>query len=131
MNDKDIRWKQRFQNFEKAVNNLKEATGIISPSDVESAGIIQFFEVAFELAWKTLKDYLNDLGYDIKAPRETIKQAFQDDIIEDGEVWIEMLETRNLVSHTYDEETIESAIENIRSKFYPKLEELRLWLKQK
>lgn len=130
MSTQDTHWKQRLQNFNGAVENLEKALQISNPSDVERAGIIQFFEIAFELAWKTTKDYLNETGYDIKNPRDTIKQAFQDGVIENGHIWIEMLEARNVFSHTYDEETAEAAVEKIRTKFFPHIRQVHLWLKK-
>jgi nucleotidyltransferase substrate binding protein (TIGR01987 family) len=73
----DIRWIQRFSNFERAFLLLKEALKIEHPSIVERAGLIQFFEMAFELSWKLLKDYEETEGFIVKTPREAIKQAFQ------------------------------------------------------
>ena len=79
----DVRWKQRLQNFGKAFNHLKSAIQINNPDIVQKAGIIQFFEMSFELAWNTMKDYLQDQGYpDIKSPKESIKKAFEIGFIE-------------------------------------------------
>jgi nucleotidyltransferase substrate binding protein (TIGR01987 family) len=131
MDKKDIRWKQRYQNFEKAINNLKEAVQIDNPSEVERAGVIQFYEIAFELAWKTIKDYLNESGYDVKTPRDSIKQAFQIDIIENGHAWIDMLEKRNELTHTYDEEMAELALTKISNEYMPHLLQVFEVLKNK
>lgn len=87
-------------------------------------GIIQFYEMAFELAWKLMKDYLSDLGFDIKSPRAAIKQAFQSEIITDGHTWIDALEDRNLTTHTYDEEVAKLVIEKIRNNYYQLLNSL-------
>ncbi|KIO63427.1 hypothetical protein B4064_3258 [Caldibacillus thermoamylovorans] len=65
--------------------------------------LFNFFEITFELALKVLKDYLEAQGYIVKSPRETIKQAYQMEVIDDGHVWIEALSSRNLTTHTYDE----------------------------
>jgi nucleotidyltransferase substrate binding protein (TIGR01987 family) len=70
------RWQQRFQNFERVLLCLEEAINISTPSVVERAGMIQFFEMTFELSWKVLKNYLEDGGYRVKSPREAIKLAF-------------------------------------------------------
>jgi nucleotidyltransferase substrate binding protein (TIGR01987 family) len=101
MDTQDIRWIQRFQNFEKAFLLLQETIQIENPSVVERAGMIQFFEMTFELAWKLLKDYGEEEGFEIKSPRDAIKRAFQTNIIIAGHTWIDALEDRNLTSHTY------------------------------
>lgn len=131
MTDKDIRWKQRFQNFEKAYLQLKNSSNIKKPSDTERAGLIQFFEVALELSWKTLKDYLESDGFQVKTPRETFKQAYQLGLIEDGEVWLQALEDRNLTSHTYDESTSRKIERLIRKDYLPLLGKLYRTLKEK
>jgi len=130
MDDPDIRWKQRFQNFEKAVNHLEKAATINQPTEVERAGIIQFYEVAFELAWETLKDYLTEAGYDIKSPRETIKQSFQNEYIEDGHKWLAMLEKRNELAHLYDEAKVEEALQLIQNSYVKQLLLLYHWMKK-
>lgn len=117
MNDSnDIRWKQRFENFEKAYLTLKENTKRPIKTELERAGLIQLFEMAFELSWKVLKDYLEGEGYVIKGPRNAIKQAFQIGLIEDGRVWLEALSDRNLTTHTSDEKLAERLITSIREK---------------
>lgn len=117
----DIRWRQRFQNFEKAYTMLLTALEIPNPSVVERAGIIQFYEVAFELAWKTLKDYLQQEGFDVNSPRQAIKQAFQSNVITDGHLWIAALEDRNLTVHTYDESKAVQIENSIRTIYTPLL----------
>ena len=105
---KDIRWKKRFENFNKLYTLLEKYSGKENLSELEQAGIIQFFEMTFELAWKVLKDYLEAEGYIVKSPRETIKQAFQNEIINDGHIWMDALSIRNLTTHTYDENLVKS-----------------------
>ena len=87
-NLKEIRWKQRFENFDKSYKLLKKYSNQEIKTELERAGIIQFFEMTFELAWKVLKDYLESEGYMVKSPRETVKQAFQIGLIDNGHVWI-------------------------------------------
>lgn len=132
---KNIRWKQRFDNFESAFLLLKEAfeKDISEMSDLEKEGVVQRFEYTFELAWKTLKDYLvySGIAFDQITPRRVIKEAFTARIIEDGQIWIDMLEQRNLMSHTYDKETFDGVIQNITQRYFAALEQVFIWLKQK
>ena len=128
---KDIRWKQRFQNYEKAFRQLERALQISNPSETERAGLIQFFELAFELSWKTLKDYLESQGFQTKSPRETIKQAYQSEIIQNGSIWMDAMDDRNLTTHTYDEATSLKIEGLIRNKYFALLSELTKTLKPK
>ncbi|OFX63523.1 MAG: nucleotidyltransferase [Bacteroidetes bacterium GWB2_41_8] len=132
MENQDIRWKQRFQNFEKAIGHLEQALKIEYPDLLQKAGIIQFFEMSYELAWNTLKDYLEEQGFtDVKSPRSAIKKAFEVGLIEDGHTWMDLLLDRNLTAHTYDEERA-TEIENlIHQKYFPILAELYEALKKK
>lgn len=127
MDAADIRWKQRFQNFEKSLNLLEEALTIERPSLVEKAGIIQFFEVSFELSWKVMKDYLQEEGFDqVRSPRAAIKKAFEIELISDGHRWLEALNNRNLTAHTYDEKTANQIVKTIRADYFMLLKNLRV-----
>ncbi|MBL4655030.1 MAG: nucleotidyltransferase substrate binding protein [Bacteroidia bacterium] len=128
--NKEIRWKQRFQNFIKANQLLKEAIAINEPSDAEQAGIIQFFEMSFELSWKLMKDYLESEGFVVKSPRECVKEAFQAEIISDGHIWMEALEARNQTVHTYDKKIAEEVVNNIIHKYYPVINDLQNYLEK-
>ena len=102
----DIRWKQRFNNLQLAYTRLRKtvAANADCPDDeIIQMALVKSFEMTFELAWKTMKDYLKFNGIDVKLPREVIKQAFANDIIVDGQIWIDMLENRNVMAHVYDE----------------------------
>lgn len=116
--NKAVRWQQRFQNLEHAYAQLKKGLALAKPSDIERQGIIQSFEFTFELSWKSLKDYLESKGVLVSFPRDVIKQAFHHEILEEGEVWLQMLDKRNLLAHTYDEEKTEEAMKLIREKFF-------------
>jgi nucleotidyltransferase substrate binding protein (TIGR01987 family) len=123
----DIRWKQRFSNYEKSVTHLESALEIPNPDIVQKAGIIQFFELTYELAWKMMKDYLEAQGFtDIKSPRSAIKKAFETGIIVNGNMWMELLLDRNLTAHTYDEDKATEVGKLIREKYFPLLKELHL-----
>lgn len=128
----DIRWKQRFQNFDRAVVLLREPfeRDVAALSNLEKEGTVQRFEFTVELAWKTLKDYLEYEGQiiDPVTPRNVIKAAFAARILSDGQVWIDMLDHRNLLSHTYDEATFGTAVLALRDRYLAAIEELHLWL---
>ena len=119
----DIRWRQRFSNLSKAMAQLIEFIEKSELNKFEVQGLIQCFEYTFELAWKTMKDYLEQEGFDVRTPRSAIKTAFQVQIIEDGHLWIDALEKRNLMSHTYDEKRTMEAETLIRTKYYKMIRE--------
>jgi nucleotidyltransferase substrate binding protein (TIGR01987 family) len=124
----DIRWKQRFQSFDRGLILLREALeeGIGELNQLEKEGVIQRFEYCFELAWKTVKDYLEYSGIVIRepSPRRVIKEAFAAGIIADGQVWIAMLDHRNLLSHTYDLAVFEQAAEALAARYALAIESL-------
>ncbi|WP_227762238.1 nucleotidyltransferase substrate binding protein [Zhaonella formicivorans] len=120
----DIRWKQRFSSYKKAITQLTEFIEKPELNKFELQGLIKCFEYTFELAWKTLKDYLNEQGFDVKSPRSAIQTAFQIQLIKDGHVWIDALQKRNLMAHTYNENLAKEAEKLIRKKYYPMLKEL-------
>ena len=130
----DIRWQQRFNNLENAHKNLIEMLDLLKEEPAKKAyklAVIQSYEMDIELAWKTLKDYLTYLGYKIQAPREVIKQAFAIDFIDDGDMWIKMIEDRNLTSHTYDETKAQEIVDSISEDYFAKLDSLYNFLKGK
>lgn len=131
MTQHDIRWQQRHQQFSNAFRLLQQAIAIQQPSVVERAGLIQFFEMAFELSWKLLKDYQQAEGYQISSPREAIKQAYQSDLIDNGHDWMQALEDRNLTTHTYNEETAQKVEQKIRHDYYPLLQNLHAHFENK
>ena len=114
----DVRYIQRFENFEKSFLLLKEALAIKTPSIVEIAGCIQFFETTFELSWKLMKDYLDFLGYQVSSPREALKQSFSINLLEDGGVWLDALMDRNLTVHTYDENIANDIHQKIKNDYF-------------
>jgi len=129
--EEDIRWKQRFNNLKKAYEQLTEFLAKPELNKFEVQGLIQCFEYTFELSWKTLKDYLEFEGYDVKTPRDTIKQSFQIGLIEDGTVWLDALEKRNLMSHTYSE-SITTQTENlIKTQYYDMIKKVIEFLSKK
>jgi nucleotidyltransferase substrate binding protein (TIGR01987 family) len=91
-------------------------------SELERGGLIHYFEVAFELGWKVLKDYLIDDGFkEVMGPKTIIKVAFEQGLITDGHTWLQALEDRNLTTHTYDFELAMEVENSIRNEYYPLL----------
>lgn len=131
--NQDIRWQQRFENLQSSYQLLLEAVSASQQqpdNKLIRVALIKTFEMTFELSWKTLKDYLNYQGIDAKFPRDIIKQAFANAIIMDGQLWIDMLDDRNLMSHTYDEERAQEAIEHICQRYLAGLTQLHDYLSE-
>ena len=121
----DIRWKQRHQNFAKALSRLESAVHLEDPDIFQKAGMIQFFEMTFELAWNCVKDILEAQGHQgILGPRAALKKGFEVGLLEDGHGWLDALEGRNLTAHTYDEVRADSLVQQIRSTYLPLLQTL-------
>ena len=124
----DIRWIQRFNNYKKALATL-ERTVIAAQertlNEIEEQGLIQGFEFTFELSWKLLKDYLESKGFkDFHGSKDTFKLAFQEGLIGEGEIWMEMIDNRNRSSHTYEESIAKEIISLILAKYFFKFKEL-------
>jgi len=122
----DIRWKQRFQNYIKALSTVKNAVALAANrelSDLEKQGLIQGFEFTFELAWNVMKDFLEDQGINgIIGSKGAVRYAFDNGLIEDGQLWMDMIRDRNLASHSYDEKTAEDLVIAIISTYYSHLD---------
>lgn len=120
------RFEQRREDYFNALERLKEAVKQ-GNSDIIIDGILHRFEFTFELAWKTVKDYLEYLGITNKvgSPREIIQTGYKQGIIEDGESWIKMMLSRNSLSHIYDEKTSREIYEYIVSEYIDLFENLK------
>lgn len=124
------KWENKLDNFEKANAQLQKALQQNDFNDLEREGVIQRFEFTFELAWKTLQDYIEAMGHeDVKGPRKVIKRAFADNIISDGQGWINMLESRHESVHTYSEPSIIKIFNDIKSLYGKLLNDLVVELK--
>ena len=130
----DIRWKQRFENFDRSYVLLRSAleNGPETLNALEKEGVIQRFEYCFELAWKTVKDYLEASGlvFATVTPRQVLKDAFAAKILKEGPVWMDMLDHRNLLSHTYDSTQFNIALDAIHRRYLNALAELHEFLHQ-
>jgi nucleotidyltransferase substrate binding protein (TIGR01987 family) len=121
----DVRSKQRFANFIKALKLYEDA---VSPglTRLEEEGLIHRFEYTFELAWKCLQDLLQERGYaNVRGPRPVSEQAFQDGLVTNGPVWMQMLKARNETTHLYDEATFLSVAKGVKGPFLQALQSFR------
>lgn len=128
----DIRWEQRFSNYRKALSQLKDVVGLEKPNRFEEQGLIKAFEFTFELAWNTLKDFLEYQGFSgIVGSRDAIRTAFRESIVSDGQAWMRMIESRNKTSHTYNEKTARDIAQDVRTDYFPAFQELENTLKKR
>jgi nucleotidyltransferase substrate binding protein (TIGR01987 family) len=131
MTDSTPRWYCRFDNYRRAFNLLREAIEQKSPlTQLEKEGVIQRFEYTMELAWKTLKDYLESEGvvFDQITPRAVIRRAFEAGIIKQGEIWQNALDARNRMSHTYNFDIFEQVIADIHTSYLAAFDDLHEFL---
>ncbi len=128
MSDSDVRWIQRFNQYQRALARLREAVELARQrplSDIEQQGLIQAFEFTHELAWKVLKDFLESRGVtNLYGSRDTTREAFRAGLLADGEVWMQMIESRNLTSHTYNESVATQIAEAVQNVYFEQLEAL-------
>ncbi|MBU1171424.1 MAG: nucleotidyltransferase substrate binding protein [Proteobacteria bacterium] len=125
----DIRWKQRFDNFKRALLQLSLAVQLMDQrplTDLEKQGLIQGFEFTHELAWKVLKDYLEYEGiHGLIGSRSVVREAFKQGLVTDGEAWMDMIDKRNLSNHTYNLDLASDLVTAIRGTYYPRFLELQ------
>ncbi len=119
----DLRWKQRFQNFENAYETFSrvfERYQATPDDEIVQIALVQAFEFTFEVAWKTMKDYLENEGYDgLGNSKQTVRVAFQAELITDAERWMEAIAKRNMTSHVYNSAILHETILFISDVFYP------------
>jgi nucleotidyltransferase substrate binding protein (TIGR01987 family) len=119
--ESDIRWQQRFDSYKKALATLERGVAIAEErpfSELEEQGLIQGFEFTHELSWNLLKDFLEAKGFvDIHGSRDTTRTAFREGYIENGEVWMNMIESRNKSSHTYNTDTAQAIVQLILNSY--------------
>lgn len=125
------RFKERLDDLGKAIQRLEEALQE-ETTELVIDGVLHRFEFTFELAWKTMKDYLEYQGISQKigSPREVIKETFSAGIIESGDIWIEMMLSRNSLSHIYDENTSREIYNQIKELYFKEIKNLENKLKQ-
>lgn len=130
--EQDIRWEQRLSNYRKALQQLSRAVDILSDTDTDytddidniiQEALIKRFEYTHELAWNVMKDYAEYQGNkDVRGSRDATREAFKMKLINnenDASVWLDMIQSRNLSSHTYNEETSNEIVKLIIEDYYP------------
>lgn len=144
----DIRWEQRFSNFSRAMVKLQQSVEYILNDFVDEnvdeegvdsvldemvkEGLIQRFEYTHELAWKVMKDYAEYQGVtSISGSRDAIREALQMNLIDSGEVWMDMMLSRNKTSHTYNEETANEIYNKILKEYFPEFKKFRSTMEEK
>ena len=123
MHDTDIRWRQRLNNYRKALGQLELGVDLSRQrplTNLEKQGLIQGFEFTHELAWNLMRDYFLYQGTtSIMGSRDATREAFQKGLVTDGEVWMEMIRSRNQTSYTYNQEVAEEICEKVISQYFP------------
>lgn len=129
-----MRWEQRFENYKKALAQLKEAIELSKTRELtklELQGLVQSFEYTHELAWNTLKDFLEHKGVsNLFGSRDTTKEAFVQGLIENGEMWMKMINSRNLTTHSYDENTVKEITSSVTTEYFGLFEKLEMGLEK-
>jgi nucleotidyltransferase substrate binding protein (TIGR01987 family) len=129
MKNSDIRYLQRFSNYKKAFLMLEEGIDLFKNKElsrIEKQGLIQAFEFTHELSWKVLKDFIENRGNEkIYGSKDAVKIGFNLELIKNGQVWMDMIKSRNLTSHTYDENIANQVVSDIVNIYY---DEFKLFL---
>jgi nucleotidyltransferase substrate binding protein (TIGR01987 family) len=135
MNQEYKRWEQRLQNYNKALLKLEEGVKKINNvytidekgcvdkdqflDDIIKEGIIQRFEYTHELAWNVMKDFFEEAGNnDIFGSKDATREAFSSGLIDNGDIWMDMIKSRNKTSHTYNEATADDIFMKIVKKYH-------------
>ena len=124
--NEDVRWKQRFANYQKALVQLQKFIDKKELNELEEQGIIQAFEFTHELAWQVMKDYFEFQGNtSITGSRDAVRESFQKGLISNGEVWMEMINSRNQSSHTYNEAVVKEIKTKIITQYFSLFNEFK------
>ena len=126
MTTQDIRWIQRLNHFNQALGQLTKFIEKGALNELEKQGLIQSFEYSYELAWNTLKDYFEAQGEtNLHGSRDVFRLAFKRGLIEEGETWMDMIRSRTLTSHTYNEDIAEKIAAEIVNRYFSEFVTLR------
>lgn len=122
----DIRWQQRFYNYQKALNQLTKFIEKGELNELEEQGLIKAFEYTYELAWKVIKDYYEQQGETaIQGSRDAIRLAFQRGLISDGDNWMKMIKSRIASVHTYNLQVAQQINKDVHNLYFPLFLELK------
>jgi len=128
MSTQDVRWIQRYKHFVRAFTQLEQAVALShsrSLSELEKQGLIQAFENTHELAWNTLKDFLEERGVrKLYGSKDSTREAFKQGLIEAGEIWMDMITSRNLSSHTYNQDLADEIVRKIIERYFAEFKRL-------
>lgn len=135
MTSQNVRWIQRFKHFEQAYAQLEKAVELSKKrplTELEEQGIIQAFEYTHELAWNSMKDFLEEQGVrDLYGSKDSSREAFKRGLIENGDAWMDMIQSRNLTSHTYNRNIAQKIVQAILENYYMEFGRLQIVLKSK
>jgi len=133
--NQDVRWIQRLSNYEKALSQLCAAVKLADErelSDLEKQGLVQAFEFTHELAWNVMKDFYENQGeVGLQGSRDVVRLAFMRGLVKSGDIWMEMIKSRNLTSHTYDEETVDEIVNIVKTEYIHEFTELQVELESR
>lgn len=122
----DIRWIQRLNNYKKAFFQISKFIEKGELNELEKQGLIQAFEYTYELAWNVIKDYFEDQGEtNVSGSKDAFRLAFKRGIIDNGDVWMDMIKSRALTTHTYNENIANEIVSNIVNKYFPEFRKLK------
>ncbi len=120
---------ERIENFNKAFGIFQETVKEVDVNRVLSYMVlVHSCEICFELAWKCLKDYLNEKGIDVNYPTEVINEAFNKNTLKDGQLWIDMLKARNSTSHEYNIEKVSKYLTEVSTIYFEEIKRFQIWL---
>jgi len=126
--NRDVRWIQRLSNYSKALRQLSAAVKLADErelSDLEKQGLVQAFEFTHELAWRVIEDlYANQGESGLQGSRDAVRMAFRRGLINSGDIWMDMIKSRNLTSHTYDEKTVDAIVDVVRGEYFEEFRKL-------
>ncbi len=125
------RLNERIENFNRAFAIFNDAVNAYNQNKeniLTHMALVQSYEVCFELGWKVLKDYLAENGILVYLPKQVIKEAFNKNVISNGQIWIDMLDARNATSHEYKMDKINLILEKISSSYFDELLKFSNWL---
>ena len=149
--EQDIRWYQRFSNYNKALLKLEQAIAYIKHHFIDDKddgldsenlgyvldemikeGLIQRFEYTHELAWNVMKDYAEYQGNStVGGSRDATREALQIKIIESGEIWMDMIQSRNKTTHTYNEAIANEIYTKIIEQYFPLFLHFKMTMEEK